>query len=54
MTPIQEGNRMFYDVTIKNNKDEINAVIEEYQNGTKIKENADIASLHFLENKVKL
>lgn len=31
MTPIQARNKMFYDVTIKNNNDEINAVIEEYK-----------------------
>lgn len=35
MTPIGEGNRMFYDVTIKNNKDELQAKIEYYQNGKK-------------------
>ncbi|MBE7101528.1 histidine kinase [Bacillus cereus] len=54
MTPIGEENRMFYDVTIKNNKDELNAVIEYYQNGTKMKEIANIASSHFLEKKIRL
>ncbi|MBK5434032.1 histidine kinase [Bacillus sp. TH25] len=54
MTPIGEGNRMFYDVTIKNNKDELNAVIEYYQNGTKMKEIANISSSHFLEKKIRL
>ncbi|MEH7815335.1 histidine kinase, partial [Bacillus toyonensis] len=27
MTPIQEGNSMFYNVTLNNDKDEINATI---------------------------
>ncbi|EJV69958.1 hypothetical protein IEM_01164 [Bacillus cereus BAG6O-2] len=53
MTPIQEGNRMFYDVTVKNNKDELHATIEYYQNGKKVKEIANIASSHFSEKKRK-
>ncbi|OOR28129.1 histidine kinase [Bacillus mycoides] len=54
MTPIQEGNRIFYDVTVKNNKDELHATIEYYQNGKKVKEIANIASSHFLKNKIRL
>lgn len=54
MTPIGEGNRMFYDVTIKNNKDELQAKIEYYQNGKKVKEIANIAASYFVEKKIKL
>ncbi|WP_433772418.1 histidine kinase [Bacillus wiedmannii] len=54
MTPIQEGNSMFYNVTLKNDKDEINATIEYYQNGKKVKEIANIAASHFLEKKIRL
>ncbi|KAB2460649.1 histidine kinase [Bacillus sp. CH126_4D] len=54
MTPIGEGNRMFYNVTLKNEKDEIHATIDYYQNGKKVKEIANIASSHFPEKKVKL
>ncbi|EEK77841.1 hypothetical protein [Bacillus cereus] len=54
MTPIGEGNRMFYDVTIKNNKDELQATIEYYQNGKKVKEIANIAASFFVEQKIKL
>lgn len=35
MTPFQEGNSMFYSVTLKNEKDEIHATIDYYQNGKK-------------------
>ncbi|AXK19583.1 histidine kinase [Bacillus toyonensis] len=54
MTPIQEGNSMFYNVTLNNDKDEINATIDYYQNGKKVKEITNIASSHFLEKKIKL
>lgn len=54
MTPISEENRMFYDFTIKNNKDELHATIEYYQNGKKVKEIANIAASHFLEKKIRL
>ncbi|MGD6891142.1 histidine kinase [Bacillus mobilis] len=54
MTPFQEGNSMFYSVTLKNEKDEIHATIDYYQNGKKVKEIANIASSHFPEKKVKL
>ncbi|PFQ66096.1 histidine kinase [Bacillus cereus] len=54
MTPIGEGNRMFYNVTIKNNKDELHATIDYYQNGQKVKEIANIASSHFSEKKIRL
>ncbi|KAB2439529.1 histidine kinase [Bacillus luti] len=54
MTPIGDGNRMFYDVTIKNNKDELQASIEYYQSGKKVKEIANIASSSFLEKKIRL
>ena len=37
MTPFQEGNSMFYNVTLKNDKDEINATIDYYNNGKKQK-----------------
>ena len=33
MTPFQEGNSMFYNITLKNDKDEINATIDYYNNG---------------------
>ena len=46
---------MFYDVTVKNNKDELHARIEYYQNGKKVKEIANISfSSHFLEKKIRL
>lgn len=35
MTPFQEGDSMFYNVTLKNEKDEIHATIDYYQNGKK-------------------
>ncbi|MGE6594976.1 histidine kinase [Bacillus proteolyticus] len=54
MTPIGEGNRMFYNVTIKNNKDELHATIDYYQNGKKVKEIANIASSHFSEKNIRL
>ncbi|WP_144614323.1 histidine kinase [Bacillus cereus] len=54
MTPFQEGNSMFYNVTLKNEKDEIHATLDYYQNGKKVKEIANIASSHFPEKKVKL
>lgn len=54
MTPIDEGNRMFYDVTIKNNKDELQATIEYYQNGKKVKEIANLSSSYFSEKKIRL
>lgn len=47
MTPFQEGNSMFYNVTLKNDKDEINATIDYYNNGKKTKEIANIATSHF-------
>lgn len=37
MTPFHEGNSMFYSVTLKNDKDEIHATIDYYQNGKKNK-----------------
>lgn len=54
MTPIGEGNRMFYNVTLKNEKDEIHATIDYYQNGKKTNEIANIAASHFPKKKVKL
>ncbi|HHT7189505.1 TPA: histidine kinase, partial [Bacillus cereus] len=54
MTPFQEGNSMFYSVTLKNEKDEINATIDYYQNGKKTNEIANIATSHFSKKKVKL
>ena len=54
MTPFQEGNSMFYNVTLKNDKDEINATIDYYNNGKKTKEIANIATSHFSKKKVKL
>ncbi|WP_001220621.1 hypothetical protein, partial [Bacillus thuringiensis] len=54
MTPFQEGNSMFYNITLKNDKDEINATIDYYNNGKKTKEIAYIATSHFLEKKIKL
>jgi len=54
MTPFQEGNSMFYNVTLKNEKDAIHATLDYYQNGKKVKEIANIASSHFPEKKVKL
>lgn len=54
MTPFQEGNSMFYSVTLKNEKDEINATIDYYQNGKKTNEIANITSSHFSKKKVKL
>ncbi|MDR4983728.1 histidine kinase [Bacillus cereus] len=54
MTPIQEGNSMFYNVTLINDKDEINATIDYYQNGKKEKEIAHIATSYFQKKKVKL
>ncbi|KFN03255.1 histidine kinase [Bacillus clarus] len=53
MTPIQQGAIMFYDITLKNNKDEIHAVIEYYQNGAKIKDIANTSSSHFPEKQIK-
>ena len=47
MTPFQEGNSIFYNVTLKNDKDEINATIDYYNNGKKTKEIANIATSHF-------
>ncbi|MBY7111846.1 MULTISPECIES: histidine kinase [Bacillus] len=54
MTPIGAGNRMFYNVALKNNNDELHATIEYYQNGKKVKEITNIASSHFLEKKIRL
>ena len=54
MTPFQEGNSIFYNVTLKNDKDEINATIDYYNNGKKTKEIANIATSHFSKKKVKL
>lgn len=54
MTPFREGNSMFYNVTLKNEKDEIHATIDYYQNGKKTKEIAYIATSHFSKKKVKL
>ncbi|MDM8361609.1 histidine kinase [Bacillus thuringiensis] len=54
MTPFQEGNSMFYNITLKNDKDELNATIDYYNNGKKTKEIAYIATSHFLEKKIKL
>ncbi|AKE17994.1 MULTISPECIES: hypothetical protein [Bacillus] len=54
MTPFQEGNSMFYNVTLKHDKDEINATIDYYNNGKKTKEIANIATSHFSKKKVKL
>jgi len=54
MTPFREGNSMFYNVTLKNEKDEIHATIDYYQNGKKTKEITYIATSHFSKKKVKL
>ncbi|WBO89851.1 histidine kinase [Bacillus tropicus] len=54
MTPFQEGNSMFYNITLKNDKDEIHATIDYYQNGKKTKEIAYIATSHFSKKKVKI
>ena len=51
MTPFQEGNSIFYNVTLKNDKDEINATIDYYNNGKKTKEIANIATSHFSKSK---
>ncbi len=53
MTPFQEGNSMFYNVTLKNDKDEINATIDYYNNGKKTKEIANIATSHFSKKESK-
>ena len=50
MTPFQEGNSMFYNVTLKNDKDEINATIDYYNNG-KTKEIANILPHIFQKRK---
>jgi hypothetical protein len=54
MTPFQEGDSMFYSVTLKNEKDKIHAIIDYYQNGKKTNVIANIATSHFQEKKVKL
>ncbi|MGE6538002.1 histidine kinase [Bacillus luti] len=54
MTPFPKGNSMFYNVTLKNDKDEIHATIDYYHNGKKTKEIAYIATSHFSKKKVKL
>ncbi|MGH0592163.1 histidine kinase [Bacillus pretiosus] len=54
MTPFQEGDSMFYNVTLKNEKDEIHATIDYYQNGKKTNVIASIATSHFPKKKVKL
>ncbi|HDR7516857.1 histidine kinase [Bacillus mobilis] len=54
MTPFQEGNSMFYSVTLKNEKDEIHATIDYYQNGKKTNEIVNTATSHFPKKKVKL
>ncbi|KPU55802.1 hypothetical protein [Bacillus wiedmannii] len=54
MTPFQEGNSMFYSVTLKNETDKIHATIDYYQNGKKTNVIANIATSHFQEKKVKL
>ncbi|MCU5705782.1 histidine kinase [Bacillus wiedmannii] len=54
MTPFQEGDSMFYNVTLKNEKDEIHATIDYYQNGKKTNVIANIATSHFQKKKVKL
>lgn len=54
MTPFQEGDSMFYNVTLKNEKDEIHATIDYYQNGKKTNVIANIATSHFPKKKVKL
>jgi len=54
MTPFQEGDSMFYNVTLKNKKDEIHATIDYYQNGKKTNIIANIATSHFQKKKVKL
>ncbi|WP_368905683.1 histidine kinase [Bacillus wiedmannii] len=54
MTPFQEGDSIFYNVTLKNEKDEIHATIDYYQNGKKTNVIANIATSHFPKKKVKL
>ncbi|MCU5459709.1 histidine kinase [Bacillus cereus] len=54
MTPFPEGNSIFYNVTLKNEKDEIHATIDYYQNGKKTNEIVNIATSHFPKKKVKL
>jgi hypothetical protein len=54
MTPIQEGNIMLYNIAIQNNTDEIHVLIEYYQNGTKVRDIANIASSHFQKKQIKL
>ncbi|GAB6442327.1 MULTISPECIES: histidine kinase [Bacillus] len=54
MTPFQEGNSMFYSVTLKNEKDEIHAKIDYYQNGKKTNEIVNTATSHFQKKKVRL
>ncbi|MFK4432917.1 hypothetical protein ABH962_004292 [Bacillus sp. RC54] len=51
MTPFQEGDSMFYNVTLKNEKDEIHATIDYYQNGKKTNIIANIATSHFQKRK---
>ncbi len=54
LTPFQEGDSMFYNVTLKNEKDEIHATIDYYQNGKKTNVIANMATSHFPKKKVKL
>ncbi|GMR64405.1 hypothetical protein BAC7755_10750 [Bacillus sp. MN7755] len=51
ITPFKEGNSMSYCVTLKSEKDEINATIDYYQNGKKTNEIANIATSHFQKRK---